>query len=201
MAKNSTHSSRSGTQPIPQTEQRLEYTDSEIPTNPRSREPVGCGEMPANLHNILRYIGVNQGVNSTGLCRFFGKSSKVIFRYTAELRYRQFIVFLGSLRDGGYFLLPAGLEFLKNPESDTAFSPRPMSADLVCDFIAKNPGANHFDIAAHFHRTIKAANRHTVRLRKKKKIVFKGSAHSGGFYVVVPRKKSDSAKAQTANTP
>ena len=107
---------------------------------------------------------------------------KTVARFTTELRYRDFIEFRGSLNKGGYFLKPAGLEFLKNPEADSAFSPQRMTAERVEEFIRNNPGANHYAIAAHFHRTVKSATRHTAHLRQKEKIVFRGTPRDGGFY-------------------
>lgn len=177
--------------PVPAKHSRLVYTESEPHACPQdfeqTSEKTGAGTLTS--YSVLRYIALNQGVNSPKLAEFFNKSMKLISRFTTELRYRNFIEFRGSLNKGGYFLKPEGLNFLENPESVEAFSPKSMSGALVLEFIRKNPGVNHYDIAAHFRRTIKAAGRHTERLRKKEKIVFRGTSRDGGFYLKTPTDK------------
>ena len=171
--------------PIPSKKSRLVYEEPNPPTRPQDFEhpdaKTGAGTLA--LRSILRYIALNQGVNSPQLAAFFNKNMKHISRFTTELRYRNFVEFRGSLNKGGYFLKPDGLNFLGNPEHTEIFSPKRMTGNLVLEFIEKNPGANHYAIAAHFQRTIKSATRHTLRLRKKNKIVFLGTPRDGGFHL------------------
>lgn len=172
--------------PIPPDELLLVYDDGTRPSAPEDflTPEETSGKPVVTATSILRYIAFHQGVNSPGLARFFVKTLKTISRFTTELRYRDFVEFRGSLNKGGYFLKPAGLKFLEHPEESEAFSPTRMTADLVYQFIRKHPGANHFAIAAHFQRTIKSATRHTQRLRKKKKIEFRGTPRDGGFHAL-----------------
>ncbi len=170
--------------PFPSDELRLVYDDESCPSRPEDFETLAEDGSRKVLTSaaVLRYIAHHQGVNSPGLARFFVKTLKTIARFTTELRYRDFIEFRGSLNKGGYFLKPAGLEFLEHPENAEAFAPVRMTAELVLDFIRANPGANHYAIAAEFKRTIKSVTRHTHRLRKKKLVVFRGTPRDGGFY-------------------
>lgn len=169
--------------PVPSDELRLVYDES-CPSRPEDFEtPVEDGSRKVlTSSSVLRYIAHHQGVNSPGLARFFVKTLKTIARFTTELRYRDFIEFRGSLNKGGYFLKPAGLEFLEHPENVEAFAPVRMTAELVLDFIRANPGSNHYAIAAEFRRTIKSVSRHTHRLRSKQLVVFRGTPRDGGFY-------------------
>ena len=89
-----------------------------------------------------------------------------------------------SLNKGGYFLMPAGLQYLEHPEETETFAPTRMTADLVLNFIRKHPGANHYAIAAEFKRTIKSVSRHTHRLRSRNKIEFRGTPRDGGFFAL-----------------
>lgn len=172
--------------PFPSDSLKLVYADASRPSKPEDffSEPEAGAKPAVTSRSILRYIALHQGVNSPSLARFFVKTMKTISRFTTELRYRDFIEFRGSLNKGGYFLKPAGLRFLERPEEFEGFRPTRMTAELVYQFIVKNPGANHFSIAAHFRRTIKSATRHTQRLRLKNKIAFRGTPRNGGFYAV-----------------
>lgn len=175
---------RANPSPIPSKKSLLVYAEPEPPTHPQDFEQKDAesGAGTLTVFSILRYVALNQGVNSPKLAAFFDKTMKLISRFTTELRYRNFIEFRGSLNKGGYFLKPDGLKFLQNPENTDTFAPKRMTGELVLEFIREHPGANHYAIAAHFQRTIKSATRHTLRLRKKDKITFRGTPRDGGFY-------------------
>lgn len=170
--------------PLLPDELRLVFEDKDCPTRPEEFEtPAQNGERGVlTSAAVLRYIANHQGVNSPGLARFFTKTLKTIARFTTELRFRDFIEFRGSLNKGGYFLKPAGLQFLEHPEQAEEFSPVRMTSALVLEFIRTHPGANHYAIAAEFKRTIKSVARHTQRLRGKKLVVYRGTPRDGGFY-------------------
>lgn len=174
-----------------------DFLSDPAPTLLLAGTPSRAAKPAVTSKSVLRYIALHQGVNSPSLARFFVKSMKTISRFTTELRYRDFIEFRGSLNKGGYFLKPAGLQFLEHPEESAAFEPTRMTSDLVFRFICENPGANHFAIAAHFRRTIKSATRHTQRLRAKKKIVFRGTPRDGGFFAV--RRRGNAASGGNGN--
>lgn len=163
--------------PVPESNALLVYEESAFPQ-------AADGETKITAHAVLRHIALNQGINSPRLAEFFKKTMKTISRFTTELRYRDFIEFRGSLCKGGYFLKSKGLVFLKNPDSLDDFSPQRMTSERVLAFLREHPGTNHYGIAAHFQRSIKSATRHTYRLRKEQKIVFRGTPRDGGFYVV-----------------
>ncbi|MBQ9758863.1 MAG: hypothetical protein IJW12_03725 [Opitutales bacterium] len=183
---------RANPSPIPSKKSILVYAEAEPPTLPQDFEQKDTESSAGTLtvFSILRYIALNQGVNSPKLAAFFNKTMKLVSRFTTELRYRNFIEFRGSLNKGGYFLKPDGLKFLENPDAAGSFAPKRMTGELVLEFIRENPGANHYAIAAHFQRTIKSATRHTLRLRKKDKITFRGTPRDGGFYAKKPKAES-----------
>lgn len=199
--------------PFPPDELLLVYADETHPSKPEDffnppPPTLSAGTASAEAakpvvtsKSILRYIALHQGVNTPALARFFVKTLKTIGRFTTELRYRDFIEFRGSLNKGGYFLKPAGLQFLEHPEESAEFSPTRMTAELVYRFIQENPGANHFAIAAHFQRTIKSATRHTQRLRLKKKIIFRGTPRDGGFYAVRRNPRKNEVRNGDGNAP
>ena len=170
--------------PFPPEELRLVFNDKDCPVLPEDFETLAPNGTRSVLTSaaVLRYIANHQGVNSPALARFFTKTQKTIARFTTELRFRDFIEFRGSLNKGGYFLKPAGLQFLEHPESAAEFSPVRMTSAIVLDFIRSHPGANHYAIAAEFKRTIKSVARHTQRLRGKKLVFYRGTPRDGGFY-------------------
>lgn len=179
--KTASASRRPGIKPIPSEKSLIVFDDPAAAST--RRDFVGRGGKITALA-ILRYIAKNQGVNTPKLAKFFVKTQKTISRWTTELRYRKLVEFRGAPSLGGYFLTSAGLELLENPDAESAFVSKRMSETIVLDFIEKHPGVNHFDIAAHFHRTVKAASRHTHDLRMRGEIVFRGTPREGGFFCV-----------------
>lgn len=172
---------RGKTVPLPAEILVFEEPEGSAPADP-GVPVIADANAGVSPRDVLLYIARNQGVNSPALVKVFGTTVRRIARNTTELRCREFIEFRGALTRGGYFLTQAGLDFLKNADSADAFTPARLSVGEVYRCVCENPGINHYGMAAHFHRTIKAVSRHTQKLRRLGKIEFRGTPREGGFY-------------------
>lgn len=186
---------RGKTVPLPSEILVFEEPEGSVPADP-SVPVIADANAGVSASDVLLYIARNQGLNSPALVKNFNTTVRRMARLTTELRSRKFIEFRGALTRGGYFLTQLGLDFLKNADSAEAFEPERLTNETVYRYICENPGTNHYGMASHFHRTIKAVSRHTQKLRRDGKVEFRGTPREGGFYATNPGvpAESDGAK-------